>query len=102
MKMKKNLLISNTARSILEETLDPIEGVRKICALRFGTENPDHEVFIALCGIESETDHFVFGEARNSYSPKYLRRIDSERIMYIDAVRGDIFKECRRIIDVFS
>lgn len=90
------------ANSMLAGETNLIEGVRQICALRFAVEDPENEVFLAIRGIESETDTFPLGPMRANCSPEYLKRMDSEMQSYLSDAREDILQACREIVKAFS
>lgn len=90
------------ATAMLEERLNLIEGVRKICALRYEVGDPENEVFMPVRAIESETDHFPLGKMRDQCAVDYLQHMDAEMSRYLAAAREDILLACRDIIRVFS
>lgn len=92
----------DVANAMLAGDMDLIQGVRKICGLRFEVEDPDNEVFLAVRGIESETDSFPVGAMRSTASPEYLQRADAEMRQYIADAKGDILQACQEIIRAFS
>lgn len=98
---KRRELVS-IASSMLAGGTDLIEGVRQICALRFAVEDPENEVFLAILGIESETDTFPLGSMRASCCPEYLKRMDSEMQSYLAEAQGDILRACREVVRAFS
>ena len=98
---KRRELIS-IAASMLAGEMNLIEGVRQICVLRFAVEDPENELFLALRGVESETDNFPLGSMRESCSPEYLKRIDSEMQNYLANAQGEILQACREIVKAFS
>ena len=90
------------AHLMLDGQFNLIEGVRRICALRLATGDPDNEVFFPIWAVESETDAFPLGEMRAACSPDYLKRSDAEMQRYLDESRSDILKACREILRAFS
>ena len=98
---KRHELIA-LANSMLAGKTNLIEGVRKICTLRFAVEDPENEVFLAIRGIESETDLFPLGEMRTNCHREYLMRMDGEMNTYLAEAQEDIFQACREIIKTFS
>ncbi len=92
----------DVANSMLTGDLDLIYGVRRICSLRLEVEDPDNEVFLAVRGIESETDSFPVGPMRATASPAYLQRADAEMQQYLVDATSDILQACQEIIEVFS
>ena len=98
-KRRELLLVAN---SMLVGETNLIEGVRRICILRFAVEDPENEVFWAIRGIESETDTFPLGSIRTRCSPEYLRSMDDKMQRYLSEAQGDILQACREIVKAFS
>lgn len=90
------------ANAMLAGEVNLIEGVRKMCSLRFAISDPENDVFIPLCAIDSETDHYPLGEMRARCADGYLRRIDTEMENYLEEVRQDILDVCRDIIRIYG
>ncbi len=90
------------AESMLAGGANLLEGVRRVCALRFAVEDPENEVFLAIRAIDSETDHFPLGAVRASCSPEYLKRADDEIRAYLADAREEILQACREIVEAFS
>jgi hypothetical protein len=94
--------LTDMARAMLDGRVHLIEGVRRICTLRFEVQDPENEVFLPILAIDSETDSYPFGAVRATCSPSYLKRADAEIESYLDEARNDILQACREIINVFS
>lgn len=90
------------ANAMLGGEVNLIEGCRVICSLRYESSDPDHQVFLPIRGIESESDHYPLGEYRKQYAPEYLQRIDAEMEKYLVEAQSDILAACREIVQVFS
>lgn len=90
------------ASRMLAGRINLIEGTRCICALRFGTEDPDNKVFLTFRAIESETDTYPLGAVRSNCSEDYLRRADAEMDVYLQDARAHILQACREVIAAFS
>jgi len=101
MESKKDELIA-IATAMLEGKMNLIEGVRRICALRFAVGDPDNDVFVPIRAIESETDHFPLGQARSHCAPTYLQQIDAEIERYLSDATKDIVDACREILRVYA
>lgn len=100
--MDTNKKVVSVATAMLHGDISLIEGCRKISGLRYNVSNPDHEVFLTIRGVDSETDHFPIGDLRKQYAPEYLQRLDKEMEDYIARVRDNIIASCHEIIRVFS
>lgn len=90
------------ANSMLAGEINLIEGVRRICALRFAVQDPENEAFLPIRAIESETDNFPLGAMRASCSPDYLQRADRDMQKYLADAQDDILQACREIVRKFS
>lgn len=98
----KRIEVLNVAKSMLSGELHLIEGVRRLCDLRSEIDDPENHVFLAIRGIESETDHFPIGQARSNCDPNYLNKLDAEMESYLSEAQGDILHACEEIIAIYS
>lgn len=99
--LKRRELV-NVAKGMLENEVHLIEGVRRICSLRFDVGDPENEVFLPIRGIESETDTFLLGTMRSSCSQEYLQRMDAEMEVFLAEAKGDILRASEEILKIFS
>jgi hypothetical protein len=90
------------ASGMLAGSVNLIEGMRHICALRFAVQDPDNEVFLPIRAMESETDSFPLESSRLQCSENYLRRADADMERYLADARDDILHACEQIIRTFS
>jgi hypothetical protein len=90
------------ASGMLAGGVNLIEGMRRICGLRFAIEDPENEVFLPIRAMESETDSFPLGAMRSNCSEDYLKRADAEMQSYLADARDDILQACREIVRAFS
>ena len=81
-KFKRQELV-NVAKTILNDEIELINGVRKICLLRFEIGDPDNSIFLIFRGVETETEIFPFEEERLRYSKQYLEQMDIEKKNYL-------------------
>jgi hypothetical protein len=99
--VKRHELVK-VANAMLAGDMNLIEGIRQICSLRFAVADPENEVFLAIRGIESETDTFPIGQMRSNYSQEYLQRMDFEMQSYLAEAKDDIRQACQEIVQTFS
>jgi hypothetical protein len=90
------------AQSMLVGEVHLIEGVRRLCNMRFDVGDPDNELFLALRSIDSDTDDFPLGEMRKQCSAEFLKRKDIEMQNYLDGMHNDIRCTCIEIIRRFT
>jgi hypothetical protein len=100
-KKAKTTELVNVANAMLQGEVNLIEGCRRICNLRDQIDS-ENKVFLAIEGIESDTDHFPLGKFREQCAPDYLKKMDNEMDRYVEDAREDILKACREIIRVFA
>ncbi|MCB1655164.1 MAG: DUF2489 domain-containing protein, partial [Pseudomonadales bacterium] len=80
------------AKSMLDGSLNLIEGVREICELRKATNDPEDELFFSIRAIDSETEHFPIGRVRKECSGPFLKRADLEMKNYLSETKEVILK----------
>lgn len=97
---KKELI--KVVNAMLSEKIDLIEGVRKICSLRFDIGDPENVIFYVIRGIDSETDTFPLGDVRSNWDFDALARIDKEIDNYLSENKKDILESCREILKTYS
>lgn len=90
------------AAEMLAGSINLVEGMRRICALRFAIEDSENAVFLTIRAMESETDSFPLGAMRSNCSEDYLKRADAEMESYLADTRDDILQACREIVRTFS
>ena len=98
----KRLELLSIANKVLHGQINPIEGIRKINALRYDIGDSENEVFLPIRGIDSETDHFPLGTVRKNWDIVALKEIDDEMESYLLKAKNDIFQSCQEIIQTFS
>ena len=99
--LKINELI-RTAKQMVNDELDLISGVRKICKLRFDVGDPDNPIFMPIRAIESETDHFPVGGIRSQWGIDSLARVDVEMKNFLSDAKVDIINSCSELIQYFE
>jgi hypothetical protein len=98
---KRTELVS-VANAMLDGKMDLIEGVRRVCSLRFAIADPDNDMFLSFRAIESETDHFPLGEMRSRCATDFLQRMDADMKYYLSDAKQDILNGCKEIIRILS
>jgi hypothetical protein len=99
---EKRQELIEVATAMLAGAKDPIEGIRKLAALRHATGDPDNPAFLAIRAFESETDHFPIGKMRETCSVDYLQRMDEDMTKYVSTAKRDILTACEGIIREFA
>lgn len=91
-----------TAKQIADGSIHPIDGIRKICGLRFEIDDPENPVFLSARGMVSETDYFPLGIKRDGFSEEALDRMDKEMKSFIQDAQNEILTTCQNIILTFE
>lgn len=88
--------LKDIADAVIGENIDPIEACRKLVDLYEPGLYPE-EILMAMKGIESETDDFPIGSARQTWDSSSLREKDREKEIYLADHGSIILDLCRRI-----
>lgn len=84
-------------------SLNPIEGCRRLAALRTEVGDAFQEHFRYFVAVDSETDHLpVTSDVRSLCGVEYLQRADQEIASYVAAEGSRIASECRRLASVLK
>lgn len=90
------------AREVLDRRSGILEGARALetCLFRCGLE--DDADLIIIRGVDSESDRFPLGKARENWDPKALAELDPEIKASGEYYRDVIEEACRRIVVRFG
>ncbi len=94
--------VVNTAQGVIGGTLGPVLAARAFIgiAAELGTLNdPDFAFFVE---VDSASDHFPLGEARDAWSSRALEREDRALYEYEALVRSDAISHCRSLVEKYS
>lgn len=91
-----------TADDMISGAVNLLDGVRRICNLRFEIEDPENSLFLPIRAIESDADEFPAEAIRSNFSHEYLQQLDQEMRDYLEDTKNDILKACQSIRDEFS
>jgi hypothetical protein len=94
--------IITTARQMLSGEVDLVEGCRAILKYRNQLVDPMDSLFLTLEGVESETDDFPTGRAREAWDPEALHGKDQEKEEYLRRARAALLEACKRIISALG
>lgn len=94
--------ILDTVTAVRKGEIDPLTAARRITKLRFETANPDDDIFMPFRVVECDTDRFPVAEARSSYAPDYLQRMDAELAAYLKEATPDLLKACDELAARFG
>lgn len=90
------------ARKIVDGEIGVIEGSRQMMAYADRLHAGDTEEFRIFCGIDSESDHFPLGRAREHWSANALREKDAEIKAFEDFYRACAVEAARKMLEKYS
>lgn len=99
---KKRQELVTIAQSMINETINLVEGCHMLYDLKDFVEAPNNRVFSEVVLVVSDTDHLPLLEARKHCDPEYLKRVDHEIEAYLKDMAPTIMKACQKIINSFS
>lgn len=91
-----------TARLLIDDKLDLVEGSRLIIQFARKGDILDDDIFLPIMGFEDQTQHFLIGEARRQAEEKYLNNLDKEKDEFIKEIKPEIIEDCKQIINKYS
>jgi len=86
------------AQGMLDGDIDLVAGCRKLVSLHRQAGNPDDPAISTIVGIESETEEFPVGAAREFWAEADLARKDEELFQYLELARPILIEACREIL----
>ena len=81
---------------ILNGRQDIIKGSRAIAAFADDIDDKN-EIFNIFRLIDSESDDFPLGKERELYNKKYLAKLDSEMLEYLEEYKERVHKQCYKL-----
>ncbi len=94
--------VVETARKVIGGALGPVLAARHfigIAAELGALDDPDFAFFVE---VDSASDHFPLGEARDAWSARALEREDRALYDYEALVRSDAVSHCRSLVEKYS
>jgi hypothetical protein len=99
---EKRRELATIANQILHESVDVVDGIEKICNLRFDVGNPDGDVFYPFRALLSEMDRFPRGRVRDLARKDYLDKADAELKALLAESRSEIELACAAIVAQYA
>lgn len=96
---KQKAEILETAEKILSDSIDIIEGCRKINTLWLQTGLPEDESYTFFDIVNSETETFPKGFIRKFCTKGYLKEQAQEEKDYLNQFLDEVKEECKKIIE---
>lgn len=94
--------IIDTCSQLMDESIDFIEGCRKLVSLRSQHGLEEDLNFSPFVGVVSETDDYPDKSVRENFGKDYLERIDREIMNYVLDARPSIIEACSILIEKYS
>jgi hypothetical protein len=90
--------VLDTARGLVAGSLGVVEATRQFMELAAELDALDDEDFIYFIELDSRSDGFPLGIAREQWNSTALEREDLDRRKYEDSVRADAVSHCRNLM----
>lgn len=90
--------VVTTAEALIARSLGLVEATHRLIGLGAELDALDDEDFLYFLGLDSRSDCFPVGAARQQWSDAALQREDLARRQYEEAVYGDAVRHCRNLI----
>jgi hypothetical protein len=90
--------VVETARALVAGSVGVVEATRRFMELAAELDAFDDEDFVYFIELDSRSDGFPLGIAREQWSVTALEREDLARRKYEDAVHGEAVAHCRSLI----
>ena len=90
--------VVETAQAVVGGSLGVVEATRRFMELAAELDALDDEDFLYFIELDSRSDGFPLGIAREQWSSTALEREDLDRRRYEDCVRADAVAHCRSMI----
>jgi Protein of unknown function (DUF2489) len=90
--------VVETAHALVAGSMGVVEAARRFMELAAELDALDDEDFLYFMEIDSHSDGFPLGIAREQWSATALEREDLERRQYETSVHGDAVAHCRSLI----
>jgi hypothetical protein len=90
--------VVETAQALVAGSLGVVEATRRFMELAAELDALDDEDLLYFIELDSRSDGFPLGIAREQWNATALEREDLDRRRYEDAVHGDAVAHCRNLI----
>tara|TARA_R110002096_G_scaffold24886_1_gene78368 strand:+ start:364 stop:711 length:348 start_codon:yes stop_codon:yes gene_type:complete len=87
-----------TCRKVISGGMGIVEASRILSSAGHLLGLESDSTFLAITGVDSESDHFPIGRVRNEWAVEALAREDALRDAFEASVRGYFLKDCEKII----
>ena len=94
--------VVETAEAVIARKLGVVEAAHRLMEIAAELDALDDADFVYFIDLDSQSDGFPVGEARERWSASALEREDLARAKYEDSVYGDAVVHCRSLIARYS
>ena len=94
--------ISLAAQAYLDHKVGAVETSRLITSLAHRLDASLSELLVGFTAIDSETDAFPIGKAREMWNADVLHREDNQRRLYEESVVEAMHEMCKKVVDLFG
>jgi hypothetical protein len=94
--------VVETAHALIAGSVGVVDAARRFMELAAELDALDDEDFLYFMEIDSHSDGFPLGIAREQWSATALEREDLDRRRYETSVHGDAVAHCRNLIARYS
>ena len=94
--------IVDLAQRMLSGDVGLVEGSRQLVYVFGQLDERDEDLLAPIIAVESETEDFPLGEARNHWSEEALKRKDAEVADYLREVKVKILGACEALVQRYS
>lgn len=94
--------IGDAAQAYLDGTAGATETARIVATLAHKLDASFSQLLTGFVGVDSETDTFPLGSAREHWSVEALAREDADREEYEARISSEFAAMCRQVVAVFN
>jgi hypothetical protein len=94
--------VAETAHAVITGTLGVVEAAHRFMEMAAELDALDDEDFVYFIGLDSQSDGFPVGEARQQWSAAALAREDLKRRQYEAAVHDEAVAHCRSLLERYA
>jgi hypothetical protein len=94
--------VVDTANALIARSIGVVEATHRFMELAAELDALDDEDFSYFLGLDSESDGFPVGAARELWNTKALQREDVARQKYEESVYADAVAHCRSLIAKYT
>ena len=90
------------ANGMLDGTVGLLDGSVKLASLRHRLNMSNDSSFLVFAAIDSEADNWPNPSKDASIDSEYLARAESEKSIFLNETKPEIYKACREVLEKLS